>query len=195
MKTPINQERWEKAQKGEKEFHEMEPLEMSIIHYETAYGHYFDYLNISQSLNGKSVIEIGPGRVAALLFCVNYSKAYVLEPTVYSGVDHLYDRKGIEVVRKLAEDWDFPKVDEVWLLNLMQHVKDPDLLIKKCKEAAGTIRFFEPVDLPTDNEHPFTFSMDDFRAYFGDCVKEYAPNQGIKGFHGARCAYGVWTKG
>lgn len=195
MKQSISKERWEQAQKGEKAFHEMEPVEMSLIHYETAYKHYFNYLAINQDLKGKSVIEIGPGRIAGLLFCENPGKGYILEPTIYSGIDHLYANKNLEIVRELAEDWDFPKVDEVWLLNLMQHVKDPDLLIKKCKTAAQTIRFFEPVDLPTDNEHPFSFSIDDFRAYFGDCVKEYAANQGIKGFHGAKCAYGVWTKG
>lgn len=194
MKQQITKARWEQAQQGEKAFHEMEPVEMSYAHYETAYQHYFNRLDINQDLAGKSVIEIGPGRISGLLFCENYSKSYILEPTIYNGIDHLYAGKNLEIVRELAEDWSFPRVDEIWILNLMQHVKDPDLLINKCKTAAHTIRFFEPVDLPTDNEHPFSFSMDDFVGYFGQCVKEYPANQGITGFHGARCAYGVWQK-
>lgn len=34
----------------------------------------------------------------------------------------------------------------------------------------------------------------DFPTFLKEKGEEYAPNQGIKGFHGARCAYGIWTK-
>lgn len=196
MKEPITKQRWEEAQVGEKIYHIAEPVEMSYEAYKKAYGHYFKWLDINPDLGGKSVIEIGPGRIAGLLFCNNYAKSYVLEPTEYEGIDHLYSGlHKLEVIKKTAEEWDFPQVDEVWLFNLLQHVQDPDLLIEKCKKAAKVIRFFEPVDLPTNLEHPFTFSVDDFKGYFGDCVKEYAANQGIEGFHGAKCAYGVYLTG
>ncbi len=195
MKEPITKERWEEAQVGEKIYHIAEPVEMSYNHFREAYKHYFKWLDINPDLSGKSVIEIGPGRIAALLFCDNHKLSYVLEPTEYDGIAHLYDKENLLVIKKTAEEWDFPNVDEIWLFNLLQHVQDPDLLIKKCKESAKVIRFFEPVDLPTNLEHPFTFSMDDFKGYFGDCVKEYAANQGIKGFHGAKCAYGVYKTG
>lgn len=192
MKQPITKERWLEAQQGEKVFHVAEPLEMSYKHYKTTYEHYFKWLDINPDLKGKSVIEIGPGRIAALLFCTNHKLSFVLEPTEYEGVAHLYEKENLLVFKKTAEEIDLPRVDEVWLFNLLQHVQDPDLLINKCKEVAKVIRFFEPVDLPTNLEHPFSFSMDDFKGYFGDCVKEYAANQGIEGFHGARCAYGVY---
>lgn len=195
MKQPITKDRWLEAQEGEKAFHIAEPLEMSFEHYKIAYQHYFKWLDINPDLKGKSVIEIGPGRIAGLLFCSNFKLSYILEPTEYEGVDHLYKRENLLVWKKTAEEIDLPRVDEVWLFNLLQHVQDPDLLIEKCKQVAKVIRFFEPVDLPTNLEHPFTFSMDDFKGYFGDCVKEYAANQGIEGFHGARCAYGVYLTG
>lgn len=195
MKTPITKERWEQAQIGEKIHHEQEPVEMSYEAYKNSYSHYFKILNINPNLEGKSIIEIGPGRISGLLFCENYSKSYILEPTVYAGINHLYQDKNLEIIQKTAEEWDFPRVHEIWLLNLMQHVQNPDLLINKCKTSANAIRFFEPVDLPTNNEHPFTFSMEDYISYFGkENVKEWAPNQGIKGFHEARCAYGLWKK-
>ena len=194
MKEPISRERWEQAQVGEKLHHIHDPIEKSYEAFKKTYPQYFKYLGINQDLNGKSVIEIGPGRVAGLLFCQNYAKSYVLEPTDYPEADYLYAGKNLEVVRKIAEEWEFPKVDEVWLFNLLQHVKDPDELIMRCKNAAKVIRFFEPLDLPTNLEHPFSFSMDDFKGYFGDCIKEYPETTEAKYFHGARCAYGVWEK-
>lgn len=193
MKNPITIDRWLQAQAGEKEHHEVDPVEVSYEHYRKAYDYYFKYLDIDKDLKGKSVIEIGPGRIAALLFCTDWGKAYIFEPTHYEGVSHLYDREDMELCNHTIEESKLPMVDEVWLFNVLQHVQDPDLLISKCKASAKVIRFFEPVDLPVNNEHPFTFSVEDFRGYFGDCVKEYEAGQGIEGFHGAKCAYGVWT--
>ena len=75
---------------------------------------------------------------------------------------------------------------------VMQHVKNPDVLIEKAKKYAKVIRFFEPIDCPTNLEHPFTFSADDYRKYFGDSVKIYS-SIGEPNFHGATCVYGVYN--
>lgn len=193
MKQPITIDRWLQAQKGEKEHHEADTVDNSYEHYKKAYEYYFKYLGMDKDLDGRSVVEIGPGRIAGLLFCKNYGNSYVLEPTEYDGIAHLYAHKpNLTRIGRRAEDWVFPNVDEVWLFNVLQHVQDPDILIAKCKEASKVIRFFEPVDLPTNLEHPFTFSVEDFRRYFGDCVNEYEAGQGIEGFHGAKCAYGTY---
>lgn len=194
MKTPITKERWVQAQEGEKEFHIKESVEHSIESYKNAYDYYFKYLGIEKNLDGKSVIEIGPGRISALLFCENFSKSYIIEPTEYDGIDHLYENPNLEIIKKTAEDWEFEKVDEVWLFNLLQHVQDPDLLIQKCKENSKVIRYFEPIDCPINNEHPFSFNREDFINYFGDSVKIYN-SIGEPGFHGATCAYGVFHTG
>ena len=69
---------------------------------------------------------------------------------------------------------------------------NPDELIEKAKKYAKVIRFFEPIDLPTNLEHPFTFSADDYRKYFGDSVKIYS-SIGEPNFHGATCVYGVYN--
>ena len=193
MKEAINRERWEEAQIGEKIYHLQQSVEISYEHYKDAYKNYFRYLNINSDLKGKKIMEIGPGRISGLLFCTNYSKSYIIEPTEYEGIDYLYDGKNLEIIKKTVEEIELPQVDEIWILNLMQHVQDPDLLIKKCKEASKVIRFFEPIDLPINNEHPFTFSKNDFMEYFGECVKDYEPS-GIPGFHGARCVYGIFEK-
>lgn len=191
MKTPISKTRWEEAQIGEKIYHIEESVKESYEHYRNTYDHYFKYLGIDKNLDGKSIVEIGPGRIAGLLFCHNYSKSYIIEPTDYEDIDHLYQSKDLEIIKETTEECEFPKVDEVWIFNLMQHVQDPDLLIRKCKENSKIIRFFEPIDLPVNNEHPFSFSKKDFEDYFGSCVSDYEPS-GIPGFHGAKCVYGVY---
>lgn len=192
LKIPITQERWEEAQIGEKKFHDVLNNQESYLNYKESYKNYFKYLNINPDLKGKSIIEIGPAKFAGLLYCENYSKSYIVEPTPYDDIDTYYEGKNIEFVRELYEDCDSPKVDEVWLFNLMQHVKNPDALIEKAKNHANVIRFFEPIDLPTNLEHPFTFSADDYRKYFGSCVKIYN-SIGEHNFHGATCAYGVYN--
>lgn len=193
MKAAIDINRWKQAQEGEKQFHVKESVDSSLENYKLAYSYYFKYLGIDPNLDGKSIIEIGPGRISSLLFCTNYSKSYVLEPTDYEGIDHLYQNPDLVIVKERAEVFEYPQVDEVWMFNLLQHVQSPDQIIENSKRAAKTIRFFEPIDLPTNNEHPFTFSRADFVEYFGDCVKDYV-SIGEPNFHGARCVYGVYHK-
>jgi hypothetical protein len=192
LKEPITQQRWEEAQVGEKKFHDDVNNEESYANYKGAYKYYFKYLDINSDLKGKSIIEIGPAKFAGLLYCENYDKSYIVEPTPYDNIDSYYEGKNLEFIRELYEDCDSPKVDEVWIFNLMQHVKNPDELIEKAKKYAKVIRFFEPIDLPTNLEHPFTFSADDYRKYFGDSVKIYS-SIGEPNFHGATCVYGVYN--
>ena len=191
LKIPITQERWNMAQIGEKKFHEVEPLNVSYEHYKNTFNKYFKYLEINKDLNNKSIIEIGPARFAGLLYCENYNTSYIVEPTTYDGVEKYYLDKNLKIINELYEDCNSPFVDEIWFLNLMQHVKDPDKLIEKAKKYSKIIRFFEPIDLGTDNEHPFSFSESDYRHYFGDAVKVYN-SIGEENFHTAKCVYGIY---
>ena len=190
FKEPISNERWEFAQDGEKFGHIEKPVEQSYADFKINYNYYFEYLNINNAdLQKKSIAEIGCARISALFFCNNYSKSYVIEPTYYPEADKYYDGKDIVKIHERAEQCNFPKVDEVWMLNLLQHVQSPDLIIEKAKQNSKIIRFFEPIDYPTNDQHPFSFSLDDYKKYFGDCVKLYV---GRPGFHQANCAYGVY---
>lgn len=193
VKTPITEKRWKEAQEKEIHHHLVESLDHSFHHYSIAYQKYFKYLGInSLDLEGKSIVEIGPAIIPSLLFCENYSKSYIIEPIEYPQTNHLYkDKLNISFIREPAEKCKFPEVDEVWIFNLMQHVQDPDLLIKVCKENSKIIRFFEPIDYPVSIDHPFSYSFEDYVDYFGSCVREYKPNE-LEGFHTSRCAYGIY---
>lgn len=192
LKDKISEDRWKEAQNGELACHVHESVESSYKNYESAYKYYFKYLDINPDLNGKSIIEVGPARIAALLFCEKYSKSYIVEPIAYDGVSYLYEGKDIEFIRESFENCEIPKCDEVWLLNVLQHVKDPDVFVETAKRSADIIRFFEPINTEVNNEHPFTFSLEDYKYYFGECVKHYTHSG--EPFHTADCAYGVYKK-
>jgi hypothetical protein len=190
LKQEISQERWQEAQNGEILHHINEPLDSSYAHYGDIYEKYFNYLDINKDLNNKSIMEIGPARFAGLLYCNNYEKSYVVEPLTFEGVKPYYEGKNIEFINEIYEDCDSPIVDEIWFLNVLQHVKNPDQLIEKAKKHSKVIKFFEPIDTEINNEHPFSFSENDYKYYFGDSVKRYIPQDNT--FHNASCVYGVY---
>jgi hypothetical protein len=192
----VSDERWHSAQSGERREHITEPIESSYEHYKVTYNYYFDYLEIDSSdLKQKSICEIGCARISSLFFCNNYSTSYVIEPTYYPEADKYYEGKNIVRIYDRTEICKFPKVNEVWLFNVLDHVQDPNLIVDLCKKNADIIRFFEPINCGTNNEHPFTFSFKDYEDYFGQCVKLYTcpgKEHPSRKFHGADCAYGVY---
>ena len=80
----------------------------------------------------------------------------------------------------------------MWLLNVLQHVQNPGEIIYKAKLSADVIRFFEPINFPTDKMHLHNFSLEFFQDLIGDCVKHYEKRTDVKNFHTWECAYGVY---
>lgn len=200
MTSPITLERWKEAQIAEHKHHAdgvfvPDMSNPTFSHYHRGYTHYFRYLGMSFDLQGKSVIEIGPAKAAALGYCENLGKCYIIEPTVWPDTLEFYKSKGITMIHEPAETAKLPVVDEVWILNLLQHVIDPALIVKRCMEVSKTIRFFEPIDTPANDAHPHVLTRDFFVSLFGnDVVKDYVGGSAGPGFHGANCCYGVYTK-
>ena len=191
LKQGISQKRWEEAQSNEISHHISESIESSYEHYRKVYEKYFKYLDINKDLNDKSIMEIGPARFAALIYCNNYDKSYIVEPLKFDGISPYYKDKNIKFIHELYEDCDSPNVDEIWFLNVLQHVRNPDDLIAKAKKHSNVIRFFEPINTKINIEHPFSFSYNDYKYYFGDSVKIYDPLE-EQNFHNASCVYGVY---
>lgn len=190
----ITQDRWDVAQKAERkchdEFHERFTREEGKDYYADTYAKYFSYLQMGYKHTGKIITEIGCADYPALEHC-QVEKGYLIEPMPSSYLkDMVAKRPDLEIIQRPVEEITIPKSDEVWLLNVMQHVIDPDLFIKKCKEATNLIRFFEPIDWPIEIYHPHTFDFDFYKGHFPEAVK-YEGND--KNFHTSKCAYGVWT--
>lgn len=189
-KKIIDKERWDLAQKEEKLHHIHENLDEAFKKWEKIYDFYFRYLDIDLDLKGKTILEIGPARIAALLYCNNYNPSFIVEPTIYKDSEHLYSEKNITFIREIYEKCESPKVDEIWLFNVLQHIVDPDLFIEKCKKNAKVIKFFEPINTPIEVHHPHSFIFDDYVKYFGKSVKLYEGSTEV--FHTADCVYGVY---
>lgn len=195
-----DRETWEQAQKGEINHHSdnFDLNDKNKSHYHEIYRKVFKFADptFTFDVNDKSVMEIGPGVFAALLYCSNVNKkSYIVEPLpMPENVVKQYDGSPIEFLNGTVEDLDLPSVDEVWVFNVMQHIWNPDLFVKKLKRSAKKIVFFEPINTPLDGLHIHSYSLEDFKKFFGEsCVNQY--NGGSEAnFHTANCAYGIWDK-
>lgn len=181
MIAPVSSERW----------HEAQAAEITVATYDRANSHaayrkIFSYFGIDTNQHGKVIVEVGCGPYPAVLYCVNV-KAVVFEPL---WTKPAYCEKDIEWKQMAFEDSGNLSADETWLFNVLQHVRDPELVIAKAKQVANTVRFFEPVDYPTCIYHPHTFTEDDFKRWFGESVRRYTDR--LPGFFDADCCYGTW---
>lgn len=199
----ITVERWQEAQVAERAQHTMGYME-GVLHYAAAYKNYFRFVGLGNDLGGLHVIEVGPADFPALQHCKGDGKFIIIEPMPSEHLDKICKEQKLELlatpVERLPDSWlDSVKKElggglvEVWLFNVMQHVYKPDEFIRKVKLVADRIRFFEPVDQPITDYHPHTYTLDDYKQYFGDVVQLYAGGS-VPGFHEADCAYGVWIK-
>lgn len=187
--TAITWERWQEAQGAERSLHKM-GFNEGIGHYYWTYRNYFRYLHINPEQHGKRIIEIGPADFPALMFCAAYTGT-VVEPMPSEYLTEICSRCGIERITDTVETITLPKSDEVWLFNVMQHVKDPEIFIFSCKENTSVIRFFEPINQPICTHHPHTFTKEDFERWYGE-VSMYTDR--LPGFFDADCVYGIWRK-
>lgn len=185
----VTREQWLKAQEAERAFHN-EDFDAGYAHYAESYDQYFKWLGIERDQKGKKIVEIGPADFPALAYCSNYHpRSFIIEPMPS---DHL-KRFGIPISTEIAEFLHYT-ADEVWLFNVLQHVIDPNEIVKRAKEGATVIRFFEPINYGIDTCHPWNLTKEMFDKWFADCVKIYPAGQDVRNFHTWECAYGVWNK-
>lgn len=186
----ITKERWQEAQTAERDQHKSD-LQAGRDHYQKVYEYYFEYLQVATNLQGKSIMEIGPGDFPAIMYCHNYMLSYIIEPMPSAHLHTLLPSfKSVILIKKAFEEIKpYYEVDEIWLLNVMQHIIDPELFINRCKAMAKVIRFFEPINEPITVYHPHTYTKEDFERWFGE-VKIY--NGDMPDFHTATCAYGIY---
>lgn len=183
MIQPITKERWQEAQIAEANW--LANSQETAEHYRRTYGNYFRYLGMSFDQEGKTVVEIGPSAFPALTYCENVT-GIIIEPLASARSDN-----GMTwIAQPLEEIENLPQADEIILLNVMQHIIDPELFVEKCKQIAPVIRFFEPIDFGISDCHPHTYSIDDFIRWFGHAERYIGGSD--EGFHTADCAYGTW---
>jgi len=113
-----------------------------------------DFSNYVLDLGGKSVLEVGAGPIGLTLRCVN-GRRKVIDPLPYPDwVWERYKYFGVEVEHLSAEDMNEGDWDEVWVLNVLQHVNDVGLAMEKIKKSAKVLRIFDWLNVPSDTCHP-----------------------------------------
>jgi 2-polyprenyl-3-methyl-5-hydroxy-6-metoxy-1,4-benzoquinol methylase len=167
---------WETANKLEKEWWgtccNTLGEELKQISYADRMGIEFESRNgvpFIIDLHGKTVVDIGGGPNSLLLKAVN-GKGIVIDPCDYpKWVEDRYWMANIEHLKIPGEEIDdelLKKADEVWIYNVLQHVKDPELIVKKAKQAK-VIRIFEWIDAETNEMHPHTLKSDKLDEWLG----------------------------
>lgn len=176
---------WKVAQIAERKQHKLD-LVSAIEHYRKSYAQYFEYLQIDPNINGRIICEIGPADVPGLYYCTDTSNSFVVEPMP----SEILPRLGINIIKKRAELLDFSQVDEVWLMNVLQHVVDPDKIVQEAKKAR-VVRWFEPVNQGTDACHLHNLTHEMFEKWFG-ISNRYIAKPKTEAFHLASCSYGIY---
>ena len=119
-------------------------------------------------LRGRSILDLGGGPVSLLLRCENRGRSVVVDPALFpEWVLGRYAAADIEYVQECAEDIELGTFDEIWLYNVLQHVRDPRAVIAKALEHGGVVRIFEWLGVPADEKHPHTFIREMLDGWLG----------------------------
>jgi UDP-glucose 6-dehydrogenase len=193
----VTREQWKIAQEKEIQHHanNFDFNEANKNHYREIYQNIFNFVNpeFNFDVKNKKILEIGPGVFAAFLYCNNTENSIIIEPLNFpENVKKVYENKNIKILNEAVEDIEIPKVDEIWVFNVMQHIYNPGQFVAKLKKSARKILFFEPINTAIDDLHLHSYSFEDFQNYFGKNVVKQYDGGSIKNFHTANCAYGVW---
>lgn len=118
-------------------------------------------------LGGASVLDIGGGPCSLLLKCIDVV-GKVVDPLEFPAwVLMRYQAAGIEFERVKGEEINEADFDEVWLYNVLQHTENPVEVIRNAQQAAGLIRIFEWIDMPTNEGHPHSLTEAQLNNWLG----------------------------
>lgn len=172
----ITKENWIGEQHWEQKWWEDNSVNCTLSFYEEWKQRYIysKYMGLSFDnweridLQGKNVLDVGGGPVSMLLKCVNKGRCMVLDPLDFpEWVLKRYEAANIEFNKCMGEEMDESGWDEVWMYNVLQHVQDPEELLKRAMKAGKILRIFEWVDTSTSGGHPQSNSIDFFEKTLG----------------------------
>ena len=147
---------------------------------------------LQYDLQKKSVLDIGGGPVSLLLKYTNRDYCLVVDPLkVPEWVKLRYKESGIDFVNVPAERILYlpEKFDECWIYNCLQHVEDPQKIIKLAQDSCNTIRIFEWIDTPITAGHIHTLRRTALNKWLdGEGKVEEINENGCIG----TCYYGVF---
>lgn len=151
-----------------------------------------EYTSIRFDLEGKSVLDIGSGPYSLLLKCDNV-RGVVVDPLLDKfprWVVQRYAAANISFKAIPGEEVDITGFDEVWIYNVLQHVKNPKKVIQNAKKAGKIVRIFEWIETSINIGHLYSLTKKELDIWLGGYGKtEYVKENGLNG----KCYYGVFV--
>jgi hypothetical protein len=122
----------------------------------------------SFDVGNKTVLDIGSGPTSMLLKTVNLKAGKVVDPIEYpQWTRDRYAMKNITVQVDIGENVNESGWDEVWIYNCLQHAEDPERIIANAKQAGRVLRFFEWIDIPAHDGHPWMLTEELLNQWIG----------------------------
>lgn len=116
-------------------------------------------------VEGKRIVDIGGGVISLLLKCKNKGhKCTVVDPLLKKAPKWVTDRyRSSNILPRTSKAENFKSsepFDEIWLYNVLQHVQDPESVLKNIRKLAPVIRIFEWLNTPPHEGHPHTITKE-----------------------------------
>jgi 2-polyprenyl-3-methyl-5-hydroxy-6-metoxy-1,4-benzoquinol methylase len=144
---------------GEEQKHFDYAPKMGIKFYWDAQGPHID-------AKGLKILDVGGGPVSMLLKCVNLGKGAIVDPCDYpEWTTKRYESAGITFHKVQAEEMDLSGFDEAWSYNLLQHVQNPEKIVKNMLNAAKIIRVFDWLHIAGPG-HPHYLTEKDMNEWY-----------------------------
>lgn len=155
-----------------------------LARWDGAHPPYFD-------MEGRSVVDIGGGPVSLLLKCENLAWGTVVDPAPYpEWVLARYQAAGIGYRKEEAEDLAALNANEAWIYNVLQHVRDPKLVIERALATARIVRIFEWIEIDPYPGHPHRLDREQLDEWLG--APGFVATLDESGAHGT-AYYGVFN--
>lgn len=162
MSPAITSERWQGAQAGERAYWCDGAAEVVAARRQgerTRQQWYAELLRITpDAVRGRSVLDLGCGPQGLVTWpTLELGRTVALDPLRYRASDEAaYEAAGVERVVLPAEAFaDDDGFDEVWIYNVLQHVRDPAQVLAVAQAVARQrVRLFEWVNVPPSVVHP-----------------------------------------
>ena len=122
----------------------------------------------SFDVGNKTILDIGSGPTSMLLKTRNLKAGRVVDPIAYpQWTRDRYAMKNIDVVVDIGENVAESGWDEVWIYNCLQHAEDPERIIANARRAGAVLRFFEWIDIPAHDGHPWMLTEELLNQWIG----------------------------
>lgn len=168
-------ESWESAQQFECDWWGTEPGP----HWQEEIGKQQTYARLmglpdDLNLKTKTIIDVGCGPVSMLLRATHGGGLGVDPLTMSEATKARYAEANVELHHGKAEDFAPARCfDEGWMYNCLQHVDDPDKVMKMLLRSAVAVRIFEWIEMPIYPGHRHTLTIDQFQRWLPSDVWSY----------------------